>query len=262
MEAFECLSNYYTAYDEDGRLASRHGQVEYLTTMRYIMKYLRPSMTVLEVGAGTGRYSHALARQGCSVEAVELIPHNIEIFNRNTKAGETVAVRQGNATDLACFADGTFDITLVLGPMYHLFTQEDRVKALSEALRVTKPGGVLFAAYCVSDASIYSFGFKQGHIHELIQKGLLDTVEFKALSTPEEVFVLYRREDVEALTARLPAERLHYVATDLMTNFMRETVDAMDDETFSVYLQYHFFLCERADMTGLTHHSLDILRKY
>ena len=54
-DVFQTLTNFYSNYDEEGRLLSKHGQVEYLTTMRYIEKYLRPGMRVLEIGAGTGR---------------------------------------------------------------------------------------------------------------------------------------------------------------------------------------------------------------
>ena len=53
MEAFDYLNAYYSNYDEEGRLLSKHGQVEFLTTMRYIQHYLQPGMRVLEVGAGT-----------------------------------------------------------------------------------------------------------------------------------------------------------------------------------------------------------------
>lgn len=53
--------------------------------MRYIEKYIRPGHRVLEVGAGTGRYSHALAGRGYAVDAVELVEHNIEIFRQNTR---------------------------------------------------------------------------------------------------------------------------------------------------------------------------------
>lgn len=73
MEAFDTLTQYYNRYNEDGRLASQHGQVEFLTTMRYIDKYLTVGMRILEVGAGTGRYAHSLAKKGYDVKAVELI---------------------------------------------------------------------------------------------------------------------------------------------------------------------------------------------
>jgi SAM-dependent methyltransferase len=257
----EPIHNYYNQYDEEGRLTSRHGQVEYRTTLRYIQKYLTPGARVLEIGAGTGRYSHALARLGHPVDAVELVEHNIEIFKRNITPQERVTVRQGDATDLSFLAEGVYDLTLLLGPLYHLFTEADKLRALSEALRVTKRGGVVFAAYCVSDASILDFGFKQGHVFELIEKGMLETVGFKAFSKPEDLFELHRKEDIDALMAHFAVKRLHYVATDLYTNHMRPTVDAMDDRTFELYLKYHFTLCERPDMVGLTHHSLDIFQK-
>ncbi len=257
------ILDYYGAYDEDGRLLSRHGQVEFRTTMRYVERYLAPGARVLEIGAGTGRYSHAVARAGYAVDAVELVPRNIEIFQKNTAPGETVSIRQGDATDLSAFADGTYDVTLLLGPLYHLFTEADKLRALSEAIRVTKAGGVVFAAYCVSDASILRYGFLEGHIFELIEKNMIETEGFKAFSKPSDVFELHRKEDIDALMARFDVTRLHYAATDLMTNFpgMREAVDAMDDRTFALYLRYHFAMCERSDMVGMTNHSLDVFRK-
>ena len=84
MNNNQYLNNFYKNYDEDGRLLSRHGMVEYITTMNYIEKYLKHDMRILEIGAATGRYSHALAQKGYRVDAVELLEHNIEIFKKNT----------------------------------------------------------------------------------------------------------------------------------------------------------------------------------
>ena len=85
MDRVEILRAFYEGCDEDGRLRSKHGQVEFLTTMRYVERYLAPGGRVIEIGAGTGRYSHALARKGYEVDAVELVEHNMEIFRRNTR---------------------------------------------------------------------------------------------------------------------------------------------------------------------------------
>ena len=261
MEVFEALTNYYSGYDEEGRLLSRHGSVEYLTTMRYIEKYLKPGMRVLEIGAATGRYSHALARKGYQVDAVELVQHNIDIFKKKTQPGESVSIRQGNAMDLNFFGDETFDITLLLGPMYHLFTVEEQKRALAEAIRVTKPGGVIFAAYCGNDATMVQYCFGRGMLKEQRYKDLVDPVTFKAASDPAELFQLYRKEDIDALMADFPVTRLHYVGTDMATNYMRSTIDEMDDELFALCLQYHFVICERSDMVGTSHHILDVFQK-
>lgn len=261
METLQALTDYYSAYDEDGRLRSRHGMVEYLTTMRYIEKYLRPGMRVLEIGAGTGRYSHTLAQRGYSVDAVELVEHNIEIFRQNTREGEPVTIRQGNAKKLDMFPDNAYDMTLLLGPMYHLFTGEEQVQALSEAIRVTRRGGVIYTAYCNNDATMVQYCFGRGMLREKRYRELVDPVTFKASSDPAELFQLYRKEDIDALMARFDVTRLHYLGTDMATNFMREAVDAMEDELYELYLRYHFSICERPDMVGATHHILDIFRK-
>ena len=260
METMKALTEFYSNYDEEGRLLSKHGSVEYLTTMRYIEKYLRPGMRVLEIGAATGRYSHTLARQGYRVDAVELVQHNIDIFRTNTQPGENVAIRQGNAKDLSFLENDTYDMTLLLGPMYHLFTVEEQKQALSEALRVTKPGGILMAAYCGNDATMVQYCFGRGMLREQKYRDLVDFSTFKASSDPAELFELYRREDIDALMAEFATQRLHYVGTDMATNYMRDAVDGMEDELFDLYLKYHFTICERADMVGTSHHILDIHR--
>ena len=255
------LQSYYETHDEDARLLSRTGQVEYLTTMRYIEKYLRPGMRILEIGAATGRYSHALARMGYEVDAIELIQHNIDVFRENTQPGERITITQGNATDLSAFPDDAYDITLLLGPMYHLFTREEQHRALREALRVTRPGGLLFTAYCNNEATIYNFCFMRGYLMDPHFYPLIDKETFKCSSNPEDRFVLHRPEEIDALMAGLPAERLHFVGTDMMTQYIKDTIEQMDEEVYQHYLRYHFLVCERPDMTGISNHYLDICRK-
>lgn len=263
MEANQYLNDFYNHYDEDSRLLFQHGSVEFLTTMRYIEKYLKHGDKVLEIGAGTGRYSHALARRGHPVDAVELVAHNIEVFRQNTRPGESVTIAQGNALDLSAFADNAYDVTLLLGPLYHLYTQDDKRRALREAIRVTKPGGVIFAAYVISDGCLLDEGFRRGNISvaEYVRDGLLDARTFAASSQPKDSFELVRKEDVDELMSVFPVTRLHYVASDGCALLLRDEIDAMDADAFALYLKYHFATCERADLAGITSHAVDIFRK-
>lgn len=261
MQVSDFLRDFYLSHNEDQRLRPKHGQVEYLTSMRYIEKYLRPGMRILEIGAGTGAYSLALARQGYQVDAVELIEHNLDLFRQKLEADLKLRLYQANALDLSIFPDEQFDLVLSLGPMYHLYSQADQLRALSEALRITKTKSLLFVAYCIADASILTHGFVRGQIFELFEKGLLDRQNYQAYSTPAEVFQLYRKEQIDELMSHFATERLHYVATDLLSHVLRDSIDSMSDELFNEYLAYHFSVCERPDMVGLTNHSLDIVRK-
>ena len=256
------LEEYYNNYDEDGRLLSRHGQVEYLTTMKYIRESLAglSDPKILEVGAGTGRYSVTLAKQGLKVTAVELIPHNLEILKSKLDGTEPITALQGNALDLSRFADETFDLTLLLGPMYHLYSKEEKLQALSEAVRVTKSGGRILVAYCMNEPTVIQYVFGLNHLREVMDLNML-TSDWHCISEPKDLFEMVRTEEIAELDAAVPVKRIKLVATDGATNYKREYIDAMDDETFSRWMEYHFAICERQDLIGASHHTLDILRK-
>ncbi len=256
----EAMNGYYRNYDEDGRLTGRVGSVEFLTTVRYAEKYLKSGMRILEIGAGTGRYSHYFARKGFEVDAVELTPCNIEQFRRNTLLEERVRIHEGNAVDLSMFGDGLFDMTLMLGPMYHLFREEDKLNALREAIRVTKRGGMVLAAYCCADAAIVQAGFVRGRAGQLIADGMLNPDSFRTHSDPKDIFELHRKEDIDMLMTNFDVERLHFVGTDMFAHYIRGALGDMDDGTFELYMKYHFTICEKKDMVGLTNHCLDIFR--
>lgn len=256
------LEKHYSNYDEEGRLLSQHGQVEYLTTMKYIRDCLSKvsEPTILEVGAGTGRYSVTLAKQGYRVSAVELVEHNLALLKAKLDGSEPITAMQGNALDLSVFPDASFDLTMLLGPMYHLYTREDKIQALSEAVRVTKPGGYILVAYCMNEPTVIQYVFFSNHLREVLEQNLL-TSDWHCVSEPKEIFEQVRTEDIASLDAELPVERIKLVATDGATNYIRGCIDAMDEETFGKWMEYHFAICERQDLIGASHHTLDILKK-
>ena len=256
------LEDYYNNYNEDGRLLSRHGQVEYLTTMKYIRECLDSlsEPAILEVGAGTGRYSVALAKQGHRVTAVDLVPHNLEVLRSKLDGSENLTVKLGNAMDLSALPDAAFSLTMLLGPMYHLYTREDKLKALSEAVRVTKPGGYLLVAYCMNEPTVIQYVFGMNKLREVMELGML-TPDWHCISEPKDLFELVRTEDIAALDDELPVERIKLIAADGATNYKREFIDGMDDETFARWMDFHFAVCERQDLIGASHHTLDILRR-
>lgn len=254
------LVDYYNTHDEDVRLLSKHGRVEFLTTVKYIEKYLKHGMKIIEIGAATGRYSHYFAQKGFTVDAVELIEHNIEVFKTKTLPDEKVNIKQGNALDLSDSPDNSYDVTLLLGPMYHLYTAEEQQKALSEAIRITKPDGYIFVAYCMLDPSMFGC-FKNNRIYKLIEDSEFDPITLEAHFPPHGIFKVYLKDEIFGLTNKFNVERLHFLATDGYTCHMKEAVDQMDDETYELYLRYHFSTCERQDLIGMSHHTLDVLRK-
>lgn len=260
MQEKDLVIKFYNSIDEESRLGSKTGQVEYITTMKYIHQYLKRGMKILDIGAGIGRYSIALAREGYNVEAIELVPHNIEVFKSKLEKEDSITVRQGDAINLSMYHDNLFDITLCLGPMYHLFDDIKKGKAMEEAIRVTKRGGIIFIAYCMNEATILQYCFKRGSIMQDKEKGLLSE-KFHWTSNENDAFSLMRIDEILTFTENYDVTRLNIVATDGAARYMEETVDSMDDEIFQLYLKYHLSTCERKDLIGASNHTLDILCK-
>lgn len=253
------LEKYYNKFCEDKRLTRRHGQVEYITSMKYIHEYLgdNKDAKILDVGAGTGRYSVKLADEGYDVTAIELVKHNLGVLKSK---GSSVKAMQGTALDLSRFPENTFDMTLVFGPMYHLYTIKDKVKALTEAKRVTKQGGVILVAYCMNEYSILTYGFKENHIRESIENGKVSE-DFHVLSESKDLYDYVRVEDIDKVREEAGLERIKLISADGPANYMRSILNSMDDETFKLFIDYHLCTCERPELLGAGAHTLDILRK-
>ena len=255
------LDEFYANIDEEKRLLSQHGQVEYLTTMKYIHECIAQfsSPNILEVGAGTGRYSVELAKEGYSVTAVELVRHNLDILRSKLDGTEPITAIQGDALDLSQLRERSFDLTMLLGPMYHLYTFEDKIQAMSEAVRVTKPGGYILVAYCMNEPTIIQYVFWGGHLDEVSKMDML-TDDWHCKSEPKEIFELVRTEDISLLNSRFPLDRINLIATDGAAHYLSSFIDEMDRETFAKWMEYHFATCERQDLIGASNHTLDILK--
>lgn len=253
------LVKYYNKFNEEKRLNSRHGKVEYITSMKYIHEYLgkNKAAKILDIGAGTGRYSVALANEGYDVTAVEYVNYNLGILKSKES---NVKAYQGTALNLSKFKDNTFDLTLLFGPMYHLYTFEEKHKALLEAKRVTKTNGIILVAYCMNEYAIIVHGFRDNHIKSSIKNKKL-TKDFHCISNPEDLYDYVRIEDVDKINKAAGMKREKIISADGASNYMRQILNKLDEDEFNLFIQYHLSVCERLDLVGAGAHTVDILRK-
>ncbi len=261
------LEEYYNKFNEEKRLNSRHGQVEFVTSMHYIHHYLeeiasaqnleKREIRILDIGAGTGRYSIPLAGEGYDVTAVELVKHNL---GRLKQKCPLVKAHQGNAIKLSRFEDESFDLTLLFGPMYHLHKKEEKQLALSEAKRVTKPGGILLVAYIMNEYSVITYAFKERNIRQALSEGMLDDT-YHCTEKANPLYSFVRLEDMTELNGLTGLERIKVIAADGAANYIRPYLNQLDSEEFEAFIAYHLATCERADLMGSSAHTVDILRR-
>ncbi|MDD6194107.1 MAG: methyltransferase domain-containing protein, partial [Lachnospiraceae bacterium] len=207
------LVAHYNKFNEEKRLTRRHGQVEYITTMKYIHQCLdslcsqgveQSDIRILDIGAGTGRYCVPLSEEGYQVSAVEYVKYNLGILKSK---GSEVEAYQGDARKLKRFADDTFDLTLLFGPMYHLFTTEDKLQALMEAKRVTRPGGYVLVAYLMNEYGVLTYGFREQNALDCLNDGRLDE-NFHCHSEPKDLYDYLRLEDIDFLMRQAELKRI------------------------------------------------------
>ena len=256
----EMLNSFYDERDEDTRLnRSRHGQMEYITTMEYLHRYAANGSKILEIGAGTGRYSIALAQEGYNVTAIELVESNLDVLRKNSEGLNNLHSFQGDALDLSRFDDGEFDITLVLGPMYHLYDRNDVNLAIDEAIRVTKEDGVILMAF-LSVYAILSDNYLNGSFKEGINENF--TAEYTVKHFEEQLFTGYDIVEFEGLFADKKVERLATVAVDSILELAEGRSDfLMSDDEFEAFAKYHLATCEKRELLGCSSHLLCICRK-
>ena len=250
------LNDYYNKFNEDKRLKTRHGKVEYIVTMKYIEEILTnyENPKILDLGAGCGAYSIPLSNK-YDVTSLELVKHNLKVIEKNSK---NIKLIHGNATNLSMLSDNTFDVILIFGPMYHLITDEEKIKCLNEAKRVLKPNGTILISYIMNEYAIIRHGFKDKHILEEMNN--IDEY-FHIVSKPTDLYSYVRIEDIDRFNKLANLKRIKIVSQDSVSNYMREYINKLNEKEFDLFIKFQLSICEKYEVLGLSTHVLDIVKE-
>lgn len=294
------IEKYYNKFNEDKRLKSRHGIVEFTISMEYIEKYLNKlknnfinnsfpcnkrdkeienylinqiktqennsgknnnylninsNIKILDIGAGTGKYSIELWNKGYCITALELVKKNLSVLKENAPF---IPAFQGTALNLKKFKNEEFDAVVLFGPMYHLFSFEDKVKALTEAKRVTKKGGVIFVAHLLSSYAIIRHGFMDKNILQSTNSGKVDK-NFNTHTTEEDLYSYTTLEEIETLNKTANLTRLEIISPDGPTDYIRPYVNNLTEEEFKLYVDFVRKNSSNPHTIGASSHVVDIL---
>jgi ubiquinone/menaquinone biosynthesis C-methylase UbiE len=261
------IEHYYDTHTQNEweRVGVRH-RTEFALSMRAFADHLpRPPASVLDVGGGPGRYAIALAQQGYAVTLLDLSQANLDFARaRASEAGaQLVDVLRGNALDLAAFADASFDVVLLMGPLYHLTQEADRHTALHEAWRVLKPGGVIACA-CIMRFAPLREAARANPAMLLEQRDVMQRVLDEGILEMEGNFTtayLMRPGEVQPLCEEHGFQTLALLAAEGIISLIGEKVNETDGELWRAWVDLNYRLGHDPGVHGATEHLLYLGRK-
>jgi len=248
---------YESIFNEDTRaFGTRAEQIEFIYTKKLIEQFVKPSSSVIELGCGTGYYGLYLANKCRIYHGVDLIPKHVEQFNgKIDKQGLTnVSTSLGDATSLPEIADNSFDIVLVLDPMYHL-PHEDRLKAIRESRRICKVGGIILFAYvnkigaylraCLDDNLKLKYPNKKTNENVLTQ-GIDDDFS--------DTFFYTMPEEIEKDAVENGLRIIQNAGVDF--TFNASDINKMSDEKYQAWIEILDLMFKSKSCTGASNHAV------
>ncbi|MEO1194312.1 MAG: class I SAM-dependent methyltransferase [Pseudomonadota bacterium] len=211
----QAVAAYYDSLcQEEWRRLERHW-LEFAVTRHFLKRFLPPEASILDIGGGPGRYALDLTESGHRVDLLDLSPGNIELAGEQARERDLVlnSLSVGDARDLSGYQDSHYDAVLLLGPLYHLVEAGERARAVKEALRVLKPGGVAFFAF-ISRYAAFHFNTKMFPEQIGEKEDLTRRIFESGLYRPEgkETFFIESHfadpEDIDPFMRQFPLQKL------------------------------------------------------
>ena len=245
-ENIQLVRNYYDSavQDEWDRVA---GRPEFLLTCRMLDRYIKPGDTVLDIGGGPGRYSLYLAAKGCKVTLFDLSAGNTQFAaERANEQSLHLQTVTGDAREANTQVSGQFDHVLLMGPLYHLLDENDRIKSVTAAVALLKPGGLLFASF-ISTAGGIIYGIKR-------EPGLIISTEpceveylnnfvgrksYAGDAFTKAFFI--EQSEVLPFMAQFPLEKLHLFGQEGILSLCEDNIMSQPPEVVNAWLD----LCEK-----------------
>lgn len=252
----ERIDAIYNKLDESKRLKQENSSwVEYLVIMSFLNKICVPNNKIIDIGAGTGAYSIPLADMGNEITAIDLVENNLNKLKEQIKAKHRIECFIADARNLINMPNETYDISLLMGPLYHLFSIEDRIKAIREALRVLKKGGYIFLTFMNNDLAPF---FMMKSQSDYFTSNAYNCLDYRAESR---LYVFHTIEEIREICNKVNIKICNEVAVDGLSLIYHKEIDKMEDLEFNNYMKHQMYLCEKKEFLAASSHILVIGQK-
>ena len=266
-EETDAIRTHYNAdpRKEWDRLMKRNPHEKYITV--HIMdRYIRPGCSILDIGGGPGHYSIHYAKQGHPVTLLDLSDENVRFAKKKARQYRVkITALQGDALDLSRFTDESFDTVFLMGPLYHLMNEESRIRAVSEAARVLRPGGYLFCSFILMFGGVI-YGMRD--LPETIlwpEEQPLYDVAAKDESLAFDAFTyawMTTVQDAEKLLAAVPGLRTETVfGQEGILAPYRDVMRRSPAKIRTAWYEYSLRFCEKREYLTHAEHLMTVSKK-
>lgn len=241
---------------------TRH-PVEFEITKRILSRYIKPGQRVLDVGGGPGRYSCWLAEVGCEVTLVDLSDGNVGFAKAKAEeAGLCFDALQGDARFIDTLVEGPFDHILLMGPLYHLSEESDRVRVVQACMSLLAPGGMLFAAFISANADVWYY------LSNAPEDILNPEVDFSYFINHQpfigdaftHAYFIRPCDVVDFMQAQGLTTR-HYLGAEGILSVSERNLMLLSPEVLKAWVDLAEKVCERPDLIGMSEHLLYVGQK-
>jgi 2-polyprenyl-3-methyl-5-hydroxy-6-metoxy-1,4-benzoquinol methylase len=263
MEISKIVRDYYNegVETEWKRIA---GRPEFLLTCRFIDRYIKSGDRVLDIGGGPGRYSLYLAGKGCEVTLFDLSDENIK-FVKGKAIEDNVSIKTicGDARVADILLQERYDHVLLMGPMYHLLKESDRIDAVNAALKLLKPNGVIFISFINMIAGmIYAMKCQPDIIGDPCEKyfdAFMENTSFAGGAFTQSYFS--KQDEILPFMEQFPLDKLHFFGQESISSPCENNIMSQEKEIVDSWIDLCEKICEREDLLSWSEHLMYIGRK-
>lgn len=263
-ETTKTIRDFYNAavQGEWNRIA---GRPEFYLTCRMLDRYIKPGDKVLDIGGGPGRYSLYLAEKGCDVTLFDLSPENTKFAaEMAVEQGLSIKTITGDAREADKLINGQFDHVLLMGPMYHILEEKDRITAVNAAINLMKSKGIIFVSFINMFAGmIYAMKYQPDIVGDPAEReyynAFIENRSFSGKAFTQAYFA--KQDEILPFMEQFPLEKLHFFGQEGITAPCEGNIMSQAKEIVDLWLELCEKIWEREELLSLSEHLMYVGKK-